>query len=348
MTRSDRTHILVIAVVSALTVSVHYGWLFPPHSGLFHAIHGRLCYIPIILGSIWFGVWGGLATALLIIAATLPYSLGSHHGNLASELTEIVFYVAIAVTTGALIELQRRERKRSEKLAHELARQQHLSSIGQMAAGLAHEIKNPLGSIIGSAEVLADDVPQDSPKHELAQVLTKETSRLNRVVDDFLRFARPRELERRAVRVNELAGEVATQIEVDSRAKGITVTRHLDADVPIGQFDDEQLRQVFLNIAINAVNAMPDGGELIISTRRHSVGDGAGIAIVFEDSGAGIDEAELDKIFDPFYSTSHGGTGLGLSISHTIVKNHGGTIEVTHRDGDRGTRVSVILPVDGG
>ena len=194
---SNRYRILAIVVISTATLAFHYGLIVKPthgEAGLFHAIHGRLCYIPIILGAIWFGVRGGLAVSLSISALSLPYALfGSHaqHSGSVSEYIEMVFYVFIGLVAGILIEFQRRERRKREALTRELAREKHLSSLGEMAAGLAHEIKNPLGSIKGSAEILGDDFPDGSPKHDLVEVLSKETDRLNRVVDDFLNFARP-------------------------------------------------------------------------------------------------------------------------------------------------------------
>lgn len=187
--------VLALVALTAATVSFHYGFLMPPGMHVLHAIHGRLCYIPIILGAIWFGVRGGLATAFAITALTIPYTLRIHdHHTLIGEYTEMVFYVAIGLMTGVLIEREWRERERREALQRELARSERLSSLGQMAAGLAHEIRNPLGSIQGVAELLGDDAPVGSKKRELLDVLRKESKRLGTVVDDFLNFARPRPL----------------------------------------------------------------------------------------------------------------------------------------------------------
>jgi signal transduction histidine kinase len=344
---------LAIVVISAGTLAFHYGLIVKPthdDSGLFHAVHGRLCYIPIILGAIWFGVRGGLAVSLSISALSLPYALfGSHaqHGSSVSEYIEMVFYVFIGLVAGILIEFQRRERRRREALAAELAREKHLSSLGEMAAGLAHEIKNPLGSIAGSAEILGDDFPKGSPKHDLVEVLSKETDRLNRVVDDFLNFARPRPIERSTVEINTILERTAAQIEIDPRyEQNIRVRRRFDPAVPEAAFDSEKLHQVFLNIGLNAVNAMPGGGELTIASITQVRDGSAEIVVSFIDQGKGIAPEDVERIFDPFFTQSDSGTGLGLSISHRIVQHHGGRIDVNPGK-DGGTRVDVILPVTG-
>jgi signal transduction histidine kinase len=347
---SPRYRVIVVIAASLATVAFHYGLILRPSHGdasLFHAIHGRMCYIPIILGAIWFGVRGGVGIAMFITVLTIPYAVWGvqrHHASAVSEYTEMLFYLAIGLTAGILIELQRRERTRGEALTKELARERHLASLGEMAAGLAHEIKNPLGSIKGSAEVLGDDFPAGSRKHEMMRVLVEEADRLNRVVEDFLRFARPRPIERTAVSVNAIVDRVAAQVESDRRSKDVRVVRKLDQDLPEGRYDGEQLRQVFLNLALNAVSAMPDGGTLYVGTRREVLDGRPHLVVTFEDDGVGISPQDAERIFDPFFTRSANGTGLGLSISHRIVQSHGGSIDVAPNR-PKGTRFSVMLPV---
>jgi two-component system sensor histidine kinase HydH len=348
---STRYRALVVAAVAAITVAFHYGLIFKPSHGdpsVFHAIHGRLCYIPIILGAVWFGVRGGLGVALTISVLTIPYAVWGTkgaHGSPISEYTEMIFYVAIGLTTGILIEAQRTERRRREALANELARERHLASLGEMAAGLAHEIKNPLGSIKGSAEVLGDDFPPGSRKHELMRVLVKETDRLNRVVEDFLKFARPRAIERQPTRINAVVEDVLSQIEAGASSRSITIARDFDSNLPVASLDGEKLHQVFLNIALNALAAMPAGGSLTVETRLKLQDAMRHVVVTFRDEGVGIAPEDIDRIFDPFFSRSDKGTGLGLSISHTIVQNHGGRIDVAPNQ-PKGTVFSVVLPLD--
>jgi len=387
---ANRYRTAAVIGAAAITVAIHYGLLFEhshTNASVYHAIHARLCYIPIILAAIWFGVRGGVGTAVGIAGATLPYAfLGGPHVSRADEFTEMIFYVAIGLTAGTLIELQRRERRRREALAGELARERHLASLGEMAAGLAHEIKNPLGSIKGSAEILGDDFPAGHRKHEMMKVLVEETDRLNQVVEDFLNFARPRSIEPRPTDVNRLVNEVLSQIELMPSAGGIRIERDLDSDLPRASLDPEKLRQVFLNLALNALSAMPEGGTLRVETRvmlrasspsepplpvspsrvsspsepsrsvpsrresppspsvSPSQASKRHITITFRDTGRGIAPEDLERIFDPFFTRSEKGTGLGLSISHTIVKNHGGRIEVAPVH-PHGSAFSVILPL---
>ena len=346
--REQQWQLGVIAVVSLTTVAFHYGFLLPVgvgHGGVFHAIHGRLCYIPIILGAIWFGVRGGLGTAVLIILLTLPYARCKGIENpavLLGEYTEMVFYIAIGLTGGILIEQQRRERRRRELLQAELAHKERLSSLGQMAAGLAHEIKNPLGSIQGATEILADEVPKEPRKADLLDVLSKESKRLGVVVDHFLSFARPRKLEIARVDVNDLARRAASQVSLEADKRGVTVRCDCGGNVPPIQADGGQLHQVLLNVILNAVAASSEGDTVDLTTARS--GDTGGVEIAVRDRGDGIAPADLPRIFDPFFTTRDSGTGLGLSISHAIITDHGGTITVDSVRGE-GTTVTIRLPL---
>jgi two-component system, NtrC family, sensor histidine kinase HydH len=336
---------LALVALTAATVSFHYGFLMPPGAHVLHAIHGRLCYIPIILGAIWFGVRGGLATAFAISALTVPYALRIHdHHTLIGEYTEMVFYVAIGLMTGVLIEREWRERERREALQHELARSERLSSLGQMAAGLAHEIRNPLGSIQGAAELLGDDAPPGSKKRELFDVLLKESKRLGAVVDDFLGFARPRPLTLAPTDIAAVVNRAVSQMQIDAAARSIRIDTRIASDMPRVEADAEQLHQVFLNLLLNAIAASPNLGRIEVSGARVSRDSHPAVAITVQDWGAGIPADVLPRVFDPFFTTRETGTGLGLSISHTIVSDHGGSIDIDSTPG-QGCAARVTLPL---
>ncbi len=346
---AKRLRVGIVVALTAATVSFHYGVLVPSaHGTVIHAIHGRLCYVPIILAAIWFGVRGGLATALAITALTLPYpklrGITDHH-TLVAEYTEMVFYLGIGLMTGILIERQWRARERSAALERELARSERLSSLGQMAAGLAHEIKNPLGSIQGAAEILGDKTPENSKERDLFDVLHKESRRLGAVVDDFLEFARPRPPQLAPVDVARVVERAAAQVALDASARRIDIAREIAPDLPRVAADAEQIHQVLLNLLLNAVSASRDGDRVVIAARRGE--NDRAVALSVRDHGAGIAPDVLPRVFDPFFTTKEDGTGLGLSISHTIVHDHGGTIDVDSAPG-KGTTVTVLLPLDGG
>jgi signal transduction histidine kinase len=340
--------VLALALLTAATVSFHYGFLMPQGAHVLHAIHGRLCYIPIILGAIWFGVRGGLATALAITALTIPYTLRIHdHHMLIGEYTEMVFYVLIGLMTGVLIEREWRERERREALQRELARSERLSSLGQMAAGLAHEIRNPLGSIQGAAELLGDDAPAGSKKRELFDVLHKETKRLGAVVDDFLGFARPRPLTLAPTDIAAVVNRAVSQMQIEASTRAIRIDTRIAPDLPRINADAEQLHQVFLNLLLNAIAASPDNGHIEVSGTSVSHDSKPRVAITVRDWGHGISSDALARVYDPFFTTRETGTGLGLSISHTIVSDHGGSIDIESAPGS-GCAVTVTLPVDKG
>lgn len=351
MSATKRWRLIFVAALTAATVSFHYGVLIPSaHGTVIHSIHGRLCYVPIILAAIWFGVRGGLFSALAITALTLPYpwlrGITDHH-TLVSEYTEMVFYVAIGVMTGVLIERQWRERDKSAALERELARRERLSSLGQMAAGLAHEIKNPLGSIQGAAEILGDDAPPGSKEHDLFDVLRKESRRLGAVVDDFLGFARPRPPQLAPLDVGGAIARASSQVALDESARRIRIRNNIESNLPTISADAEQVHQVFLNLLFNAVAASGDGDEVTISAHAENRNGSRAVVARVRDQGAGIPADVLPRVFDPFFTTKENGTGLGLSISHTIVRDHGGTIDIESEPG-AGTTVTVVLPVRGG
>ncbi len=347
-TPTKRWRALIVAALTAATVSFHYGVLIPSaHGTVIHAIHGRLCYVPIILAAIWFGVRGGLFSALAITALTLPYpklrGITDHH-TLVAEYTEMVFYVAIGLMTGVLIERQWRARERSAALERELARSERLSSLGQMAAGLAHEIKNPLGSIQGAAEILGDDAPVGSKQRDLYDVLRKESRRLNAVVDDFLGFAKPRPPQLAPLDVAKAIERASAQVELDASARRIEIARDVSPNLPRVAADAEQIHQVLLNLLLNAIAASRDGDRVTVAAR--STGRTGDLSVAISDRGAGIPADILPRVFDPFFTTKEDGTGLGLSISHTIVRDHGGTIDIESTPGG-GTTVTIALPANG-
>ncbi len=347
MIATKRWRILIVAALTAATVSFHYGVLIPSaHGTVMHAIHGRLCYVPIILAAIWFGVRGGLFTALAITALTLPYpwlrGITDHH-VLVGEYTEMVFYIGIGLMTGVLIERQWRARERTAALERELARSERLSSLGQMAAGLAHEIKNPLGSIQGAAEILGDDSPAGSRQRDLFDVLRKESRRLNAVVDDFLGFARPRPPHFAPVDVAGAIERAAAQVSLDASARGVEIARDIAANLPRIDADAEQLHQVLLNLLLNATAASGERDRVHVGARAATLDGGGVVVISVRDRGPGIPTDVLPRVFDPFFTTKENGTGLGLSISHTIVHEHGGSIDVESTSGE-GTTVTVTIP----
>ena len=226
-------------------------------------------------------------------------------------------------------------------IEEQLRRAEKLSTLGEMAAVLAHEIRNPLGSIRGTAEILKDDYQPGDPKYEFIEIQIKETERLNRVVEDFLHMARPQPAEMHSCSVQEELETIATLVVNDARKRHVQLTLHPPVAPIHINADGEKLRQAFLNIIINALQATPPGGNVIISTRD----DQAKVCeISFRDTGHGIGAEKSGQIFEPFFTTKTHGTGLGLAITRKIIESHGGTIAVESEVG-LGTIVTVRLPL---
>ncbi len=242
-------------------------------------------------------------------------------------------------TTGMVITFQDLTQVRS--LEETSRRQDRLAAIGRMAASIAHEIRNPLAAMRGSIQMLRSEVENDSSQAELMEIILRESDRLNRIITDFLSYARPRSLVQARVDVGDLLSQTFALL---SHSPEIAANQTLEAEVPaeriFAQADEGQLKQVFWNLARNALQAMPQGGTLRATLEKNSNNR---LRIAFADTGRGMSADQVEHLFEPFSSTT-GGTGLGLSIVYQIIREHGGTINVRSREG-QGTTITVELPM---
>ncbi|MGZ6970600.1 MAG: two-component system sensor histidine kinase NtrB, partial [Thermoanaerobaculia bacterium] len=230
-----------------------------------------------------------------------------------------------------------------KRLEGEVRLKDKLAAVGELAAGIAHEIRNPLASISGSVQVLKNSSTPGSPEQRLMEIVVAESQRLSSILEDFLRYVRPKERAEEPVDAPSALDDVLTLLahgdEVSSRHH---VVQDVDPRSVVVQADPGQLRQIFWNVARNALAAMPGGGTLTVSARVQ--GDHWNIS--FKDEGHGMTTGERDRLFTPFAHSFPGGTGLGLAIVYRIVEEHGGTIRVDSAAG-RGTIVSISLPLAG-
>ncbi|HEY3024781.1 MAG TPA: ATP-binding protein [Pyrinomonadaceae bacterium] len=219
-------------------------------------------------------------------------------------------------------------------------RQDRLAAVGRVAASIAHEIRNPLAAMRGSIQMLRSEVADDSAQANLMEIILRESDRLNRIITDYLAYARPRAASLSIVDVRALLDETFSLLRNSAEiGENHVLQQDLPASEVIVKGDSEQLRQVSWNLSRNALQAMPGGGTLHVSLWRSGTGR---VHLTFTDTGRGMTPDQVEHLFEPFSSTS-GGTGLGLSIVYQIIRDHGGTINVRSREG-QGTTITVELP----
>jgi len=239
-------------------------------------------------------------------------------------------------------ELEKRVKEATDKLRltqENMVRAETLAAIGTMAAGVSHEMSTPLNTILGFTQLINSQLDGDSPVKKDLTVIEQETLRCKRIVQGMLEFARTSVHEESIIHINSVINETLTLINYQHSMRKIVVTKDMEKDLSFVKADPVNLKQVFLNLLLNAVQAMPDGGELKIITRNTE----DGVEIIISDTGAGIPGDALQKIFQPFYTTKKDGTGLGLSITYGIVKDHGGDIYVDSVPG-KGTTFRIVFP----
>jgi signal transduction histidine kinase/putative methionine-R-sulfoxide reductase with GAF domain len=227
------------------------------------------------------------------------------------------------------------------KTEAQLIRSEKLAALGQLAAGIAHEIRNPLTSINILIHSLTENLPSGTSHREDLKVIEEEIHRINEIVDQFLRFARPAPPIFEKTEVASLFEEILQLLRPQIEKQRISVVRDFPPLPPIA-IDKEQMKQVILNLLLNAVQAMPKGGNL--GVKGHIPEDDRWIKLFIQDSGVGISGEDIDKLFDPFFSKKEGGVGLGLSIAHRIIDQHHGKIEV-ESDPGKGTLFTIWLPI---
>ncbi len=240
----------------------------------------------------------------------------------------------------SIIEKRAQERL---KLKEQLNRAEHLSTLGEMVAGISHEIRNPLGIIKSSSELLKKKMAGYDPSNSIPDIIIEESIRLNNIITDFLNFAKPKIPNLMACNVEAVLEKNINFLASHTEKEGYTVEKHYDNNIPEITADSDMLYQAFLNILINAMQAMPEGGKIHVAVQST---DNI-VKIFFEDEGEGISQDIMEKIWDPFFTTKAKGTGLGLGIVKNIIESHNGGVQISARPG-AGACVTVELPVKQG
>ncbi|HEU0265805.1 MAG TPA: cache domain-containing protein [Geobacterales bacterium] len=232
--------------------------------------------------------------------------------------------------------------KRNKEMEATLAQQGKMASLGVLSSGVAHEINNPLGVILGYAGYVEGKLTPDDPNYKYIHEIKRESKRCKKIVQDLLSYARTPRPVLEPTDLNDLLEQIIDFAANHTDLHNVRIQRSFEPDLPLVQVDGDQMRQVAINLILNAGSAMADGGVLTIATARHGE---TGVAITFSDTGSGIPAENLEMIFEPFFTTKARGTGLGLAITRQIVELHQGKIEIDSEMG-KGTTVRVILPLE--
>lgn len=246
---------------------------------------------------------------------------------------------AEGISTGKIILL--RDVTALRQLENEVAKSRYLTSIASLAAGVAHEIRNPLSSIKGFAVYFRERFSGNNEDQKTADIMIAEVERLNRVISQLIEFARPLELKREKTYFPDLIQHTLSLIAADAKNSHVTITTDSAFDTPLTEVDPDKVKQVLLNIFLNSLTAMKNGGNLLIKL----VTEKNNIAVIISDTGAGIEKMDLPRIYDPYFTSKPAGTGLGLAVVQKIMEAHGGTINVESLVG-RGTAVSLQFPLN--
>lgn len=319
-----------------------------------------LC-VAILLIMLYFSTSSIINPLTKMVVATQEIARGDLSHRVAVRSKDELGYLAMSfnqmtanlrAANNKLLEWTRTLEKKVEERTRELTQMQtsliqseKLASLGKLAAGIAHEINNPLGGILIYSHLLLEDAPKDSESHDTLRKIVKETTRCKDIVKGLLEFARPKEPEMSPVHINELLDRSLAIIEGQAIFQNIEIRKEYGKDLPRIVADSAQLQQVFMNIIINAAEAMGESGTLTLRTRADE--KDRTLDIQFQDTGPGIESKNIKRLFEPFFTTKEvgKGTGLGLAISYSIVSKHNGTIMVVSEVG-KGSIFTVKIPIE--
>jgi signal transduction histidine kinase len=297
-----------------------------------------------VAGVLWLAIlalliWTGrmvIARPLAEIERTLAGARGATDGSAPSrDLDEMASHL-----NTTLWDLVHAQRRREEEVARMMVRAEQMAALGEVAAGLTHEIKNPLAGVIAVLEILRVEGDTNAQHHELFDQMLSELRRVTSTVEGLLRLARPQPPLRAAVDMSRIVREITSLFTARLRRQGVTLEVQM-SDVPTLQLDMALMTQLLVNLLTNSLQATDRGGS--VSVVLAAFPDRRGIVLAVQDSGRGIPPDKVDHVFDPFFTTKEEGTGLGLAICRQIVEQHGGTISLESEEG-HGTRVVVLLP----
>lgn len=334
MEKIAKTTKLRVILGSGVVVSLLY-YLTPLHLSLYQELFTRFYYIPIVLGGVWFGLWGGLRVSFLVTLVCIPHVFLAFRYDKAlfyDEVLEIFLFNLVAVVVGALRDRDRRQQALHQKL-------EALAALGETVSSVAHEMKNMLIPIRGFLRRIRENQDSGAKTASYLEIVDQESAKLEKMVKDMLSFSRFAPLQKDEVEVKALVEDLRQVMDQEFSDKGVRLVSRCQDGIKGVRLDREKVRHALTNLLQNALQATPKGKEVRLLVRLEQ----GTLHMVVEDEGSGIPKENLDRIFQPFFTTKPQGTGLGLAITHRIVKDHGGEIKVESTPGN-GTRVSMSFP----
>jgi len=325
---------LIAGAIGVISV-VHYLYLFPVRMSVTRELVSRAYFFPIIFAALWFGLRGGVLAPVIVAAICLPYSIiamEQHRVYFYDEILQMFLFILVGSLLGILKDREQRQRVLNERL-------QALAALGETIASVAHEMKNILIPIRGFLRRMREDPSLDKKTASYLEIVDTESAKLDKMTQDMLAFGRFSPLQRKEVEVSDLVEDVKRILHNEFRDRRVHFICQCECRTR-ASLDTEKIRQVLINLLHNALQASPEGGEVRLSADC----DGRAVKFVVEDQGVGIPAANLDRIFQPFFTTKPQGTGLGLPIAQRIVREHGGQIQVKSVLGN-GTRFTLTFPI---
>jgi two-component system, NtrC family, sensor histidine kinase HydH len=345
-----------LAIVAIIVLIDAAQWITPSSLVHWHYALHRLYYLPIVTSGLMLGWPGGIFAALLSGVSYQLRSLDMESPDakeLLDRYLEMLVFCFVGLLTGILSDRERKQRRelsatarRLEEVYRELQnnvghlqRAARMSALGHLSGGLAHEIRNPLASIDGAAEIVQNEPNNESRRVEFLAIIREECQRLLRLVSNFLDFARPRQPEFLPTEIQGLIDAVVMLVSQTAAKGRVTFDIDVAADLPPVECDAEQVKQVLLNLVLNAVQAMPEGGDVQIKAAIEA----HYLVIRVFNSGPPIPQEHVDSVYDPFFTTKETGTGLGLPVAYQIMEQHGGELRL-EENGPAGVCFAVTIP----
>ncbi|MGI4757368.1 MAG: sensor histidine kinase [Janthinobacterium lividum] len=352
----DRRSLLAVVIAAMVVVLAVFTWLIPPRAVVLHNILHHLNILPFMLAGLLFG-WRGAARAILLATVLQTPSIVRHWHpdpvDAQDQIVELSTFGVAGLLAGVVADRERMQRRSVELTKQELERvytelrenieqlrkNERLSAAGQLSASLAHEIRNPLASISGAAGILARGNATPDSRQECLEILTKESQRLNKLLTNFLDFARPRLPRFQFADPLAVVQSTCLLAQHMAASRGIALSVHGNGASREVSCDVEQIKQVLLNLLLNALQASEAGSSVTVRVR----GEQDNLRIEVEDAGCGMSASDLESLFDPFFTTKDYGTGLGLAVAANIVRQHGGNLYGT-LNSTPGMTFTMLLP----